>query len=280
MRRKLNVLICLLATVLAISHTARALSTNVVAAWLYAEARKQPISKAPGETKEELQARLKLITQMLAEEAKPYGNGTGWTSTELAAAAEVIWDGESLFDRRVHAGEQHPIWTQDNMLARCGMQLHASGLVPADVWTQLGGVDQDATRLCAKYGTRVVVAMARQCGVYNGLRADRNRVAITFASYASGGKCKPDDRAWQRADRWLKMMASRPDHEKKTYPGYRRAAPGEIPPAVRSAAEALLLDVKESKVHVGSVRDVAPYKLVVEHHAEGKTGVSVLVAER
>jgi len=256
------------------------MKTAVVGAWLAAELLKLPGSHAPGEEREDYNRRVRSVAVALAEEATPFANGTGWTSTEISAAAAVIWHGESLFDRRIHAGEEHPLWHGDHGLAHCPMQLHQSRLVPPDIWARLGGLDSDATHLCAQYGIRVLVAQARQCGVFIGQRADRTRVAKTFAGYASGGKCTPTDRDWERADRWLKLISTRPDHEKKAFPGFRRAGPSEVPPDVKSAAEALLGDLKSNKVGVGTTRDVASFKLIVEHHAEGKTGVSVLVAER
>lgn len=256
------------------------MKTAVVAAWLFAEAMKLPHTTAPGETHDDYTNRIRNITGRAAEEATPYADGRGWTSTELAALEVIVWNGESLFDARIHAGEPHPTWTQDHGLARCGMQIHAGGLVPETEWQKLAGTDEDSTRMCAKYGARVLVAMARQCGVWNGVRADRNRVAKTLAAYASGGNCMPGDRDWQRADRWLKIMATRPD--RSPVDGFRRAAPAEVPPAVLDRARWLSAQIGQGAT-VGSTSNLKDgsktYKLIVEHHAEGKTGVSVLVAE-
>lgn len=265
------------------------MKTAVVAAWLAAELSHLPGSHAPGETREEYLNRAKEIATALAEEAVPYANGTGWSATELAAAGAVIWYSETLLDKRVHAGEQHPIWTQDNGLAKCGFQLHVSGIVPQDVWERLVGLGADSTHLCAQYGLRVVVAQARQCGVFSGLRADRNRVAKTFASFATGGKCVPTDRDWQRADLWVRMMIARPDHSKKTLPGYRRVGPREVPEDVRMSADGLVgmlspVWPKENRARVGDTYTpndprFSNYKLLVEKHAEGKVGVSVFIKE-
>jgi len=265
------------------------MKTVVVAAWLAAELGRLPGSHAPGESREEYVNRVGEISTALAEEAIPYANGTGWSATELAAAGAVIWYSETLLDKRVHAGEQHPVWTQDNGLAKCGFQLHTSGLVPQDVWERLVGLGTDSTHLCAQYGLRVVVAQARQCGVFSGLRADRNRIAKTFASFASGGKCAPGDRDWQRADLWLKMMAQRPDNSKKTLPGYRRVGPREVPEDVRMQADGIVDALspvwpKENRARLGDTFTptgpmLASYKLLVEKHADGKVGVSVFVKE-
>lgn len=281
-------LACVLAALFA-STAAYAIKTSVVSQWLSTELLKLPGSHAPGETREEYQERVRQIATALAEEATPFANGTGWSSTEIAAAGAVIWYGETLFDRRIQLGEGHPVWTEDSHLAKCGMQLHASGLVPQDVWGRLVGVGTEPLHLCAQYGLRVVVAQARQCGVFLGVRADRTRVAKMLASYASGGKCVPGDRDWQRADAWLKMMATRPDHEKKQLPGYRRAGAAEVPAEVRRMAEGLVdtmspLWPPENRPKIGATSTpsdprFASYKLLVEKHAEGKVGVSVFVKE-
>lgn len=262
------------------------MKTAVVIAWLSSELLKLPGSHAPGETREEYQHRVQQVAVALVEEATPLANGTGWTSTELAAAAGAIWYSESLFDRRIHAGKEHPLWHSDHGLAHCPMQLHQSKIVPLDIWAQLGGTDSDATHLCALYGIRVVVAQARQCGVFIGVHADRTRVAKTFASYASGGKCVPSDRDWQRADLWVKFMATRPDHEKKTLPGYRRAGPREIPPSIVSSARGIASEIgKYPEIVPGFKRteygpDGRVFVSLVEKHAEGKIGVSVFIEDK
>lgn len=257
----------------------------VVAAWLAAELVKLPGSRAPGETREDYVDRVRQVAEAEAEEAAPFANGSGWTSTEIAAAGAVIWYSETLFDKRIHAGEAHPVWTQDHGLARCGMQLHTSGIVPQDVWEKLAGLGKDSTHLCAQYGLRVVIAQAKQCGVFMGQRADRRRVAETFASYASGGKCKPTDRDWQRADLWLKIMATRPDHEKKLLPGFRRVGPSEVPQKILDSARGIVSEIgKQPEIVPGFRRtehgpDGRVYVSLVEKHAEGKVGVSVFVKE-
>jgi hypothetical protein len=255
------------------------MKTVVIAAWLAAELAHLPGSRAPGETRQEYVDRAGQIATALAEEATPFANGSGWTSTELAAAGAVIWYSETLLDKRIQAGEQHPVWNQDHGLARCGMQLHSSGIVPQDVWARLVGQGADSTHLCAQYGLRVIVAQARQCGVFSGVRADRNRVAKTFASYASGGKCVPGDRDWKRADLWLKMMAKRPDHEKKVLPGYRRVGPAEVPPSVKKEADIVVANLGPGGYTTGAKFPMDKWMLLVEKHAEGKVGVSVFVKE-
>jgi hypothetical protein len=261
------------------------MKTAIVAAWLATELLRLPGSRAPGETREEYVARVGQIATALVEEARPYANGRGWTLTELSASAAVIWHGETMFDKRVHSGEGHPIWHQDHGRARCGMQLHMSGIVPQEVWEKLVGLGKDETYLCAQYGLRVVTAQAKQCGVYYGQRADRSRVAKMLASYGSGGKCVPTDSSWKRADRWVKIMATRPDHEKQAMPGYRRVGPKEIPEAVLASARRIATEIgKEPEVvsgykHTEHGPDGRVFVALVEKHRGGKLGVSVFVKD-
>lgn len=254
------------------------MKTAVIAAWLLVEAAKMPLSHAPGETPDQLHARLEVSTNSLAIAAKDQADGTGWTSTELAAWGLVLWHGETLLDARIHAGLPHPIWTQDKGMAHCFGQIHPSALIPPERWAKLTGTDEEATLQCARATLLVAVAQGRRCGTYIGVRASRDRVAQVFAAYGSGGKCKPDDRAWQRADRWLKVMASRPD--KSPEKGYRRVLPMEIPRSVREEARMLIAQTEHPAVNYSkpAVTD-SRFRLRVERHAEGKVGVSVLVRE-
>jgi hypothetical protein len=256
------------------------MKTAIIVAWLTAELLKLPGSRAPGETREEYAARVGEVVTALVEEARPFADGQGWTLTEHAATAGVIWYEETKFDKRIHSGEGHPVWHQDHGLAKCGMQLHKSGLVPQEVWEKLVGLGKDQTHLCAHYGLKVVAAQAKQCGVYYRQRADRARVAKTFASYGSGGKCVPTDSSWLRADRWVKIMATRPDNERRAHPGYRRAAPAEIPVEIQKSAAAVVASFGTVGGHGPGSKIVKDrWLLVVEKHAQGKVGVSVLVKE-
>jgi hypothetical protein len=258
---------------------------EVVAAWLLVEALKMPISKVPDETRDQLQSRLTVATNSLAVAARDQSDGSGWSMTELAAWGLVLWNEEARFDMRVHAGLPHPRWTQDDGLARCMGQLHTSRLIPPEMWARLAGTSEEATTQCARATLLVARAQGRRCGTYIGVRASRDRVAAVFAAYGSGGNCKPNDRAWTRADRWLKVMASRPD--KSPVKGYRRVMPREIPSAVSDHAAALASFLgpewpAENRLKLGDVQTFLPdprYKLIIEKHARGKVGVSVLVRE-
>lgn len=183
----------------------------VVAAWLLTEALKMPISKVPDETLVQLEARLTVATTSLAVAGKEHSDGSGWSATELAAWGLVLWNEEARFDQRIHAGLPHPVWTQDKGLATCMGQLHASRLIPPEMWSRLAGTSDEATLHCARATLMVARAQGRRCGTYIGVRASRERVASVFAAYGSGGNCKPSERDWARADRWLKVMATRPD---------------------------------------------------------------------
>lgn len=256
------------------------MKTVVVATWLLGHLQAMPYSHAPEETPDQHHELDVALSTALAEEATPYATGQGWSSTELSAAGTILIDEESRRDRRVLAGEKHPHWTQDHGLSRCGFQLRASGLVPQDVWAKLPGTDTDSLHLCVKYGLRVLVAEARQCGVWNGFSANRERVARAFMAYASGGNCKPTEAMWARADKWVKLMADRPD--RSPVKGYRRAAPNDITGGMKVFATDL-------KSKLGKVPELVPgkvvrsgseqYVAVIERHAEGKLGVSVLVKE-
>lgn len=175
-----------------------------------------PHSLAPGETAEERQARVEQIAQANASAALAYANGKGWTAFELGLAVTVLQGNESGgFDKRVHAGEEHPIWTQDKGLARCLGQLHETkddkgnpaGPVPRSTWEKLAGLGLESTELCARVTTQVLVSHANQCGVFLGRRAQRNLIAQAYASYHFGGKCIPSDSEWKRADQWQALLA-------------------------------------------------------------------------
>lgn len=256
------------------------MKTTVVASWLLAEATRLGASVAPGETPEARDARLGTITSSLATASRAAADGQGWAWTEIAAWALIAWKEESQFDLRVHAGLPHPVWTSDVGRAKCMGQLHQSRIVPPEVWVTLAGTSEEATLQCARYTITVAIAQAKQCGVYLGRRASKPAVAAVFAAYASGGNCKPDERAWYRAERWAKVMVTRPD--RSPVPGYRRVLPREIPGNVKLQAErlvALYSGTPEWQAGKQVPVDGTKFLLLVEKHAAGKTGVSVLMVE-
>lgn len=278
MNRRIIALLLSLTLVLGI-HAAAADQRSGLERWLFATANKLEHSSAPGETREDYEQRLGGMSAALARATKPYANGLGWTTTELGLAMLTLWHAETLFDQRVHAGMQHPKWTQDKGRARCLGQIHVSLLVPQSEWERLVGTDEGATQMCADATARIWVAQARQCGVWYGQRADRNKVAKVFAAYASGGNCRPGERDWARADKWLAGIAQRPD--RSPVKGYRRAAPAEIPSNVKEDARTLATELAPPGGHkVGAQFPVwGSFLLLVEKHAEGKIGVSVLMKE-
>jgi hypothetical protein len=195
---------------------------STLTAWLLAEALRLGAATSPGETPDEQRARLGTIAGAIATAARDAADGQGWTASELAGWVLVLWKEESQFDLRVHAGIPHPVWSSDEGRAACMGQIHKSRIVPPEEWAVLSGTSEERTLQCARATLRVCIAQAKQCGVYLRRQASKLGVAETFAAYGSGGKCKPDERAWFRAERWAKVMSSRPD--RSPVPGYRRAA--------------------------------------------------------
>jgi len=283
MKRPLSFLVLVTVALLALlaptERSAQATGTKPLAAWLYANALTMEHSWAPGETEPEYLTRAGTIAEALAEAARPYADGRGWTATELTLAVLVLMNEETKFDARIHAGTGHPIWNEDHGKAKCLGQGHASKLLPPAEWAKLAGTDMDATLRCAIATTRIWVAQARQCGVWWGVRADRTRIARTMNAYATGGNCKPADKAWTRADKWLSRIAKRPD--RGPVRGYRRALPSELNQEARElvgiASGALTLPGSGLGKRIGT--SDGQFLAVVEHHAEGKIGVSMMVRE-
>lgn len=276
--RLFMVSVCL---ILGIGIPAHATHEEPLARWLFETARELPRSHAPGETESEELARLERLSRGFAHAVVPYADGKGWTGSELAMAILILTNEETRFDERIHAGTGHPVWNEDRGLAKCLGQIHASRLVPEDEWKTLSGTDEESTARCADATARVWVSVAKQCGVWIGQRASRERVAATFMGYGSGGNCKPDDRAWGRADKWLTRMQKRPD--KSPVKGFRRAMPSEIPEPALIEASTLLSSEDFKLGYVRAMRLGDPprsWAFRVEQHADGKVGVSVLVAEK
>jgi hypothetical protein len=274
--KRITILLLALATAL-VALEAPATSPNKLAAWLYATAEKLPHSAAPGEEREQYKQRLDGMTTSLAVATKPYADGRAWTASELSLAMLMLWHGETLFDQRIHAGVEHPKWTQDAGKARCLGQIHISQLVPEEEWNRLVGTSEGATQLCADATARIWVAMARQCGVWSGQRAERTKVAKVFAAYATGGNCTPGERDWARADKWNAAIALRPD--RGPVKGYRRAMPSEFSPEAVSLVAGLNAVSSEFKIGTKEKTSDGRFLALVENHAQGKIGVSVFVKE-
>lgn len=248
---------------------------------LFKAAQAIPHLLAPGETVEEWNERVHMIVEQNYEAAGDYANGKGWTRFELAIATTVLEGNETRFDRRIHAGEKHPIWTQDDGLATCLGQHHVSKAIPAEDWARLAGLGLDATARCARATTMMLVSHAKQCGVFIGQRASKNAVAKAMASYGSGGKCTPNDEMWRRGSEWEKLMGKfgpLPD-----MPGYHRARTGEVPQSVADVArEYLELADKEHLNTVHALPEFAGgerFKIRIERHAGGKIGVSIFMKD-
>lgn len=152
-----------------------------------------PWTKTPVETRAEYEARVGTIAHAIALEAP---------DKLTAATVLAIWYGESRFDLRVHAGEKHPVWTQDMGRARCLGQLHVSGLVPRTEWERLVGTTLDATRRCARATVRVLLAQRRLCRARG-----TPGLAETLAAYGSGRHCRPGPRSIKRAATVRRLLA-------------------------------------------------------------------------
>jgi hypothetical protein len=273
--KRITVLLALAIALVAFEATAT--SPNKLAVWLYATAEKMPHSSAPGETRAEYKMRLQGMTTALAHATEPYANGQAWTATEFSLAMLELWHAETLFDERVQAGVKHPKWTQDNGKAHCFGQIHVSQLVPEEEWNKMVGTADEAIELCAAATARIWVAQARQCGVWSGQRADRAKVAKVFAAYATGGNCRPSERDWARADKWNAAIALRPD--RSPVKGYRRALPSEFSDEAVSLIAGLSAASDKFKLGTKEETSDGRFLALVENHAEGKIGVSVLVKE-
>jgi hypothetical protein len=153
------------------------------------------------ESNSDYQARLGIIAEAVALEAQQVGP-TVLGTRELAAAALVVWYGETHFSYEVHALGQSR-WSQDLGQARCLGQIHVSGLVPRADWDKLVGADLTSTRNCARATIRVLSAMARYCGVRAATRAGLERV---FGAYGSGRGCAVSEQSRDRAQRWERLM--------------------------------------------------------------------------
>jgi hypothetical protein len=265
------------------------LTMSKLAAALVLAAQAIPHSYAPGEVKEQRDERVELIAGAAWKAAGAYADGKGWSRFEVALATVVLEGNESGgFDLRVHAGAVHPIWTQDHGLARCLAQIHETkdqkgnpwGPVPRAIWEKLAGLDEDATELCARVATELLISHAKQCGVYLGRRATKQAVAQAFASYGTGGHCKPDDEDYKRAAQWEALLVkygNKPD-----VPGFRRVLPREIPDEIKRHAEEVAATISRRERGPGDSVVVSDsggrqWTLLVERHAEGKIGVSAFV---
>lgn len=283
MNRSRSLLLCvpLVLGLVFASASASGTATEPLARWLFETTKELPRSHAPGESRDDELVRLERLSRAYALAVVPYANGTGWTGSELAMALLILIYEETKLDERIHAGTGHPTWTEDRGLAKCLGQLHSSKLIPIELWMKLAGTDEESTLRCAEATAKVWVSVSKQCGAWIGQRASRERVAATFMAYGSGGSCTPDERAWARADKWLTRMQKRPD--RSPVKGFRRAMPSEIPDKALDEAKTLL---NSEDFKLGFLRTMQlgeppkAWAFRVEQHADGKIGVSVLVAEK
>ncbi len=152
------------------------------------------------ETPEAYQKRLVVITESVSKGTEfhvkpgkllpvsPYGWRGG---RKLLAAAELanMYE-ESKFALEVHAGTDHPVWTQDRGMARCLSQLWATGLVQTHEWELLAGTSPEATLRCSQATVRVLASLQRYC-VPHGSKPDTREALVATFSALSGKGCAP-----------------------------------------------------------------------------------------
>jgi hypothetical protein len=172
-------------------------------------------SQSPGalETQDEYEARIDLAIHALAKATREQRkDGTyrvippnWWYGVKVLDTAVLAhWYEESRLAYEIHAGIDHPVWTQDVGRARCLGQLHA-GLVPLHDWEELAGLDEDATQRCALWTARALTRMALYCG--KGRRgADKiDDILLPMFSAMGGGGCSPTVSGRAKLARFGKM---------------------------------------------------------------------------
>lgn len=165
------------------------------------------------ETRDEYEARISLVVYALTRatilERK---DGTfavmppewWWGRKALVVSVLAHWYEESKFALEVHAGFEHPVWTQDRGRARCFGQLHV-GIVPMRDWEGLAGLDEVSTERCAMWTARALTRMALHCG--RGRRgADKfEDILLPMFSAMGGGGCAPTVSGRAKTERFAKM---------------------------------------------------------------------------
>jgi len=175
------------------------LTTTLLAAALSVPAPWYPPGAAK-ETRAQYEERVSTIAQAVAAEVQEV-RLRGLGAKDLAFAVMTIMYNESRFALDVHAGER----LGDRGRASCLAQIHKSGLVPAEEWEVLTGVDLEATRRCARAAVRLLGAQYRRCAQPSS--GGRMAMARAFAAYASGSSCTPTSSSLRRAEEWEELKA-------------------------------------------------------------------------
>jgi len=121
----------------------------------------------------------------------------------LAALLLVTMRGESHFDRRIHAGERHPVWTSDQGRAIGLLQLHRPPRMPLEEWRALAGVDEGATRRSLERAASLLGFFRHRCAP--GLITTA-KVAVVVASYGAGHCTSAPPWALARAREWSNVV--------------------------------------------------------------------------
>jgi hypothetical protein len=165
------------------------------------------------ETQEEYETRIDLAVRALARATvKERKDGThavippNWWHhrSTLVAAVLAHWYEESRLAYEIHAGMDHPVWTQDLGRARCMGQLH-SGLVPDQDWLTLAGLDEKATERCALWTARAITRMALYCGQGKRGSDKLDDLLVPMFSAMGGRGCAPTVAGRAKALRFSKI---------------------------------------------------------------------------
>lgn len=125
-----------------------------------------------------------------------------WGRQVLAAMVLTHWYEESRFALEVHAGAEHPVWTQDVGKARCLGQHHRNWM-SVDAWRELAGTDTAATERCATATARMLAHAARMCGQRDNDMNPDGLLAVFSAM--GGGGCEPTAPGRRKVARFAKV---------------------------------------------------------------------------
>lgn len=175
----------------------------------------EPGTDSPGarETEPEYELRVRLAVRSLAAATvRERKDGTysvmppdWWYGRKtLVAAVLTHWYEESRLAYEVHAGTEHPVWDQDVGRARCLGQLHV-GLVPKREWQRLAGIDEEATKRCARWTASALTRMALYCGKGKRGADTFQSILLPMFSAMGGNGCAPTLAGRRKVARFAKI---------------------------------------------------------------------------